>query len=152
LGYAGLLHDAEKVTIPLGVLSKKSPFDTGETEIVREHPRLIFEKLQDFESDIIKQIVVAHHEYKQNPYPRKGNDRRTTNRATPDRRQHKVRVHSLAQIVAIADMYDALASPRSYKAALSRGATEKVLRQQFTGAPKYIDQALQRYKLEVNSR
>jgi HD-GYP domain-containing protein (c-di-GMP phosphodiesterase class II) len=145
LGYAGLLHDAEKVRIPIDLLSKDTGFNAREEEIVREHPRLAFEKLRDFEYDVVREIVVAHHEYKSDPYPRKGTDRRKKSRSSTDRRQNNAGVPRLAQLVAIADMFDALISNRSYKESLSKSKTEIILRNQFTGDHKYIDQVLLRY-------
>ena len=145
LGYAGLLHDAEKVRIPIELLSKDTGFDTTEKEIIRQHPRLAFQKLRNFEYDVVREIVVAHHEYKRDPYPRKGADRRQNSRLTPDRRIGKSRVPLLAQLIAVADMFDALSSDRSYKKPLTKRTTERILRHQFTGDHKHVDQVLLRY-------
>jgi HD-GYP domain-containing protein (c-di-GMP phosphodiesterase class II) len=145
LGYAGLLHDVEKVQIPLELLSKDSSLSIAETWIVQKHPRWVFKKLQDFEYDAVKEIVVAHHEFKINPYPRTGMERRQTIRSNPDRRKPKAKTAILAQIVAIADMYDAVTSNRSYKEPMPREETETILRKQFTGDLRFVDQILLRY-------
>jgi HD-GYP domain-containing protein (c-di-GMP phosphodiesterase class II) len=112
---------------------------------LNEHARLGFLALESFKPEIVKHIVVAHHEYQNKPYPRNGIDRRKTERSGPDRRSNRSQVEALAQIVAVADMFDALTSQRSYKEALKKSDTETILRNQFTGDALYIDQVLRRY-------
>jgi len=145
LGYAGLLHDIGKASLPAEILSKGTALNSTERAILNEHARLGFLALESFKPEIVKQIVVAHHEYQKIPYPRSGIDRRKTGRGTPGRRSNKSQVGALAQILAAADMFDALTSQRSYKEALSKSDTETTLREQFTGDALYIDQVLRRY-------
>jgi HD-GYP domain-containing protein (c-di-GMP phosphodiesterase class II) len=147
LGCAGLLHDVEKARIPGDILSKNGTINSEETRIMEEHPRLAFRECLDMGWEVVAEIVVAHHEYRKNPYPRKGIERRQDNRFTVDRRKNKVSVSMLAQIVAVVDMYDALSSRRSYKEPISAAKTEGILMEQFTGEKKYISQVLRRSKL-----
>jgi HD-GYP domain-containing protein (c-di-GMP phosphodiesterase class II) len=145
LGYAGLLHDNGKASLPADILSKRKSLNSTDRALLNEHARLGFLALESFEPEIVKQIVVAHHEYQNKPYPRNGIDRRKTGRGGPDRRSNRSQVGALAQILAVADMFDALTSQRSYKEALSKSDTETLLREQFTGDALYIDQVLRRY-------
>ena len=145
LGYAGLLHDIGKVSLPADVLSKRTVLNSTDRASLNEHARLGFLALDNFEPEIVKQIVVAHHEYQKKPYPRNGIDRRKTERSGADRRSNRSQTGALAQIVAVADIFDALTSQRSYKEALSKSDTETILRSQFTGDALYIDQVLRRY-------
>jgi len=145
LGYAGLLHDIGKANLPADILSKRTALNYTDRASLNEHARLGFLALENFEPEIVKHIVVAHHEYQNKPYPRNGIDRRKTGRGGPDRRSNRSQVRVLAQIVAAADMFDALTSQRSYKEALSKSDTETLLREQFTGDGLYIDQVLRRY-------
>ncbi len=148
LGYAGLLHDMEKTKIPASVLSKNGALNEDEKTLMQRHPRLVFEVLPESGFDeIIREIVVAHHEFQANPYPRNGIEQRENNRSTPDRRQNGVIISNLAQIVAAADMFDALVHDRSYKKGLSKDETIEILRSQFTGNTKYIDQVILRYNM-----
>ena len=133
LGYSGLLHDIGKTSIPKEILSTGPLFDTTERNIMNRHPRLGFLELRDSEYDMVKHIVVAHHEHKMTPYPRIGKDRRKTTRDAEERREINERISILVQIVAIADIYDALLSSRSYKVPLSKQKIEEILRLQFTG-------------------
>jgi len=145
LGYAGLLHDIGKVSLPADVLSKRTVLNSTDRASLNEHTRLGFLALESFEPEIVKHIVVAHHEFQKLPYPRNGIDRRKAERSTPGRRSNRSQEAALAQIVAAADMFDALTSQRSYKEALSKSDTETILREQFTGDALYIDQVLRRY-------
>jgi len=145
LGYAGLLHDIGKASLPADILSKRTALNSNDRASLNEHARLGFLALENFEPEIVKHIVVAHHEYQNKPYPRNGIDRRETERGGPDRRSNRSQAGVLAQILAAADMFDALTSQRSYKEALSKSDTETLLREQFTGDAFYIDQVLRRY-------
>ena len=145
LGYAGLLHDIGKASLPADLLSKRTVLNSTDRTSLNEHVRLGYLALESFEPDIVKQIVVAHHEYQNKPYPRNGIDRRKAERSTPGRRSNRSQVAELAQIVAAADMFDALTSQRSYKEALKKSEAETILREQFTGDTLYIDQVLRRY-------
>ncbi|MBI5065900.1 HD domain-containing protein [Candidatus Woesearchaeota archaeon] len=144
LGYSGLLHDVGKVKIPLEILSKTEKLTSEELEVIKSHSRLGFLEIDDeLEYGLIKPIIVAHHEYKKEGYPRKGRDRRKKAR-NKDRRKRKADINKLAEIIAVADMYDALTSSRSYKIALPKEEVEKILKTQYTGSTKYVEQVLDR--------
>ena len=104
LGYAGLLHDIGKASLPADLLSKRTVLNSTDRTSLNEHVRLGYLALESFEPDIVKQIVVAHHEYQYKPYPRNGIDRRKTVRSSPGRRTTRTQVEALAQMVAAADM------------------------------------------------
>ena len=133
------------MSLPADILSKTTGLNSSARASLNEHVRLGFLALESFEPEIVKQIVVAHHEFQKLPYPRNGIDRRKAERSTPGRRSNRSQVAALAQIVAAADMFDALTSRRSYKEALNKSDTEMILREQFTGDALYIDQVLRRY-------
>ncbi len=145
LGFAGLLHDVEKTKIPIEVLSKNGSLSHSEKVLVEQHPRLVFEGLRDLGFDTVREIVVAHHEFQNNPYPRDGQEQREIVRSTPERRKNDITISDLAQIVAVVDMYDALVNSRAYKKGLSKNKTCEILQKQFTGDEKYIKQIIQRY-------
>lgn len=99
---AGLLHDAGKVTVPTEILDKPGRPDEKEWEIIRGHPGYSFEILNGITA--LKDIAViagSHHErYDGTGYPNqlKGDE-----------------IHILAQIIAVADTYDAITSTRAYR-------------------------------------
>ncbi len=143
LGYSGLLHDVGKSKIPEEILSKQGKLTNEELEIIKGHSRLGFLEVDELEYGLIKLIVIAHHEYKKNGYPRSGKDRRKQHREK-DRRKNKADIAKLAEIVAISDMYDALASQRSYKKEMNKEEITKILKEQYLGNHKYIEQVLNR--------
>lgn len=149
VGFSALLHDLGKVRIPLAILDKPSRLDEGELAVMRGHPRFGFLELESFPYEDVRRVAVSHHEYKGDAYPRCGTDRRQAEaylpagRSRQERRQSDPVLATLAQIVAAADIYDALASARSYKQPLPPAEIEQIMRTQFKGEPRYIDQVLE---------
>ena len=142
LGLSGLLHDIGKRRITDDILSKTEPLNAKEKEAMSRHPRLGFLELGEEGNEVVRRVIVTHHEYKLDPYPRKVPERRRDERAE-GRRMPGELSDTFGQIVAVADIYDALASRRSYKPPLSEQDVEAELRRQFTGDTRYIDLVLQ---------
>lgn len=99
------LHDIGKIAIPDAVLMKKGPLDDDELEVMRRHPVIGHELLSDSHNRFIRTsaiIALRHHErYDGSGYP--------DGLAGED-------IPLPARIVAVADVFDALLSPRPYKA------------------------------------
>lgn len=148
LGLGGLLHDIGKAHIPLTVLAKPAALDEEEQKIMHAHTRLGFLSLNAAGYEFVRRIVLRHHEYKQHAYPRAGKDRRGLpligERDHEERRTTDTCVDTLTQIVAAADIYDALISRRAYKDPLPREKVAEVMREQFRGDSRYVEQVLQR--------
>ena len=101
------LHDVGKMRVPHEILSKPDQLTSDEFEVVQMHPIWGIELLAavEFPWDI-KPIIRWHHE-------------RHDGTGYPDRlRGDEIPVS--AQIVGIADVYDALTTTRPYRPALSR--------------------------------
>ncbi|MFM9834611.1 MAG: HD domain-containing phosphohydrolase [Methylophilaceae bacterium] len=102
------LHDIGKIGIADSILLKQGPLDDSELKIMRNHPLIGYEILQDSPSKYLQmggEIALAHHERydgKGYPYGLKGKD-----------------IPLAARIVAVADVFDALTSVRPYKEAWS---------------------------------
>jgi len=106
LGTGALLHDLGKVIIPTDVLNKPGPLDEVEMEIIHKHPAYGFHLLCQEPEIGIKAALIAyeHHErYHGGGYPQglRGDS-----------------IYKFAQLVAIADVYDALTSDRAYRSKL----------------------------------
>jgi putative nucleotidyltransferase with HDIG domain len=100
------LHDLGKVRVPAEILNKPGPLAAEESELIREHPLWGVDLLAaiDLPWDI-KPIIRWHHErYDGSGYPHGlcGNE-----------------IPITAQIVGIADAYDAITTTRSYRPAVS---------------------------------
>lgn len=107
LKFAGVLHDIGKIGIPHKILRKPTRLTLYEYEQIKAHPEsgaLILQELKFFDSII--PIVFHHHER----YDGKGYVDGLQSREIP----------FLARILAVADAYDAMTSPRPYRAAMTK--------------------------------
>lgn len=100
------LHDIGKIGVPDSVLLKPGKLDPQEWELIKEHTTHGFNILKGSDSSLLKAaetIALSHHErWDGQGYP-KGLKR--------------LDIPVYGRITAIADVYDALTSPRPYKAA-----------------------------------
>jgi putative nucleotidyltransferase with HDIG domain len=107
LKQACLLHDIGKVSIPDGILNKKSPLTKIEREHIYKHPvvgKQILSAVTEFQD--ILDIIYAHHE-------------RVDGKGYPNGKTRE-EIPLLARILAIADTYDAIRSERPYRKAKTK--------------------------------
>ncbi len=135
IAMAAVLHDVGKISIPDLILNKPAKLTKPEFEIMKRHTIKGCEILSSIPSEMMDKKVYQlsydicrhHHE-------------RWDGGGYPDGlKGDEISIH--AQVVAIADVYDALTSPRVYKAAYPH---EKALEMIFNGEcgcfnPKVID-------------
>lgn len=102
LRLASLMHDVGKIAVPDSILRKESPLSDQEWQQIKEHPRVSAQILEGFESlKGITQWVLDHHErFDGNGYP---NGKSGMDIPLP------------AQIMAMADSFDAMTSSRPYR-------------------------------------
>lgn len=128
LRLAALLHDVGKIGIPSHILTKPGPLTADEREIVNRHPQMgydILEPLRHHEK--VRLWVYQHHErWDGGGYP---------NRLSRDE------VALPGRILVLAEVYDALAEPRSYKDAWEMSRIAGFFRDQ---AGKHFDPELAR--------
>ena len=115
---SGLLHDVGKIAVPDAILNKPGRLTAAEFERIKEHPghgARILDHIQSAEVRAVLPGVKHHHE-------------RWDGSGYPDG-LHGDEIPLLAQLVGIADFYDALTSARSYrKAMLPEAAIELIKR------------------------
>ena len=147
LGLAGLLHDIGKVAVPLEILSKNGPLTDDEWDYIRQHPRMGFNMVSVYKDTVHHDVYVAgrlfvgHHEFKRsNLYPRNNEAQQDGERIIYDRSGLL-----LTQLVAVSDIFDALAYERDYKPPLPFETVENILRQDFTGNNNFVNQILIRH-------
>jgi putative nucleotidyltransferase with HDIG domain len=102
-GFAGLIHDIGKMSVPLDVLNKPGKLTDDEFTIVKGHPQEGFRILQEGgTTDAVALDVCLHHHEKVNGsgYPKglKENE-----------------ISLFAKMGAVCDVYDAITSNRPYK-------------------------------------
>ena len=107
LGRAGILHDLGKKNIPNDIVNKNGRLTDAEFVTMKNHPSYAVDILKEFgETDqLILDAIEQHHEKLDGSgYPKglKADE-----------------IHILSQIIAIADIFDALTTKRSYKDALT---------------------------------
>jgi len=107
LKQASLLHDIGKISIPDGVLNKKTRLTKKDREHIYKHPvvaKHILSTVSDFRD--ILDIIYSHHE-------------RVDGKGYPDGKM-KDDIPLLSRILAVADAYDAMRSERPYRKAKSK--------------------------------
>ncbi|MFO7838716.1 MAG: HD domain-containing protein [Desulfosalsimonadaceae bacterium] len=122
------LHDIGKIKVPDVILTKETELNSKEYEIMKKHP-IYGAEILSLSDSLHKYIPVVqqHHEWYNGqgyPYGLKGDE-----------------IHLHAQIVAIADSYDAMTSSRPYRRGRSKTAAAKEI-QKFRGiqfAPHLVD-------------
>jgi hypothetical protein len=100
----GLLHDAGKLDIPPGILTKPGRLDEREVETMRRHPMLGFRKLCHRHDLSLAQLMMVYQHHEQidgGGYP-VGHIGRE--------------IHDWGRLCAVADVFEALTSNRPYRA------------------------------------
>ena len=123
LNVAGLLHDIGKIGIRDDILLKPGRLTSEEYSIIQQHPVIgceIMGHLGLWTRE--KEIVRGHHE-------------RFDGTGYPDRLVGR-QIPLLARILSIADVYDAMASDRAYRAGMPEPAILKVM---YDGAGTQFD-------------
>ncbi|MDP7195140.1 MAG: HD domain-containing protein, partial [SAR202 cluster bacterium] len=130
-----LLHDIGKIWIPTSILDKEDDLDPFEKQILYEHSCNGFMMLQSLEYDVVNQIVLGHHGFK-DFYDDQGNVRLHK----PDKIDPVVLF--LTKIVSVADAYDALSHERSYKPALLPDEINPLLNDLFKDDPELVEMVM----------
>ena len=132
---AGVLHDVGKIGLSDALLRKPGPLDEREWEEMRRHPEIGARILGSDDFEDIRPWVLAHHE-------------RWDGRGYPaGARGEEIPLE--AQIVAVADAFEAMTSDRTYRPALGREAALQELRR---GAGSQFDPAMVRAFVAVVER
>lgn len=120
IALASILHDVGKIAIPDGILNKPGRFTDEEFAIMKQHTvngeKMLMQitKIRDLPFyNHAKDIARYHHE-------------RWDGRGYPDGLKGD-EIPLAAQIVSIADVYDALVSPRCYKSAFEHEIAVKMI-------------------------
>lgn len=111
----GYLHDIGKIAIPDAILLKNGPLTTDEIAMMRCHPTIGTELCSNLQSlGPVLPIVRQHHE-------------RLDGSGYPDGLRGGA-ISTLAQVIAIVDVFDALTTTRPYRPALTMARAHEELR------------------------
>ena len=106
LVFAALLHDVGKLTIPTAVLNKSGKLTDNEFKLVKSHVNNgynILKAIKGLDIKIMEACLLHHERCDGSGYPFGVKSERIT---------------PFAKIIAIADVYDAMTSPRTYRKGL----------------------------------
>ncbi len=103
LSVAGALHDIGKAQLPDWIINKPGPLSDQEFALIKQHPAFGFRILADGREfgDAIRSAVLQHHE-------------RVDGSGYPGALRGD-QIHPYGRILAVADVYHAMTSKRSYK-------------------------------------
>ena len=131
--YAGLLHDAGKISVPDAVLNKPGKLTQEERELVQNHTVAGGNMLKQLSSlKGVRETALYHHErFDGKGYPEglKGNE-----------------IPLYARIVGVADSYDAMSSNRVYRRHLSK---DEIIEQIQSGAGTQFDPDIATYMVDM---
>ena len=107
IALGGIFHDIRKRDVPMSVLNKKGPLTDEEWALMKSHPYNGWLELSQAQlSHTSREIILHHHE-------------RFNGKGYPDGLQGS-EVLPEVQVAALADIFDALTSSRSYQKRRSR--------------------------------
>ncbi|RAK07487.1 PAS domain S-box-containing protein [Halanaerobium saccharolyticum] len=105
--WAGMVHDIGKLLVPVNILNKKGKLNNTEYEIIKNHPVWGSEALSNSASlKHISEYILYHHE-------------RWDGKGYPEGLKNE-QIPLVAQILSVADSWDAMRSERSYRNPLSQ--------------------------------
>jgi putative nucleotidyltransferase with HDIG domain len=122
LAIGGLLHDIGKLSVPERILKKPVALDDEEFAVIKRHPERGLKLLREIGgfTAAVHELVHSHHERLDgNGYPRGLSD---------------CDVGLDTRILTVCDVYDALVSPRVYRAAWSHEAALGLLKDETSAA------------------
>jgi HD-GYP domain-containing protein (c-di-GMP phosphodiesterase class II) len=125
LAQAGMFHDLGKLSVPTTTLTKPMALDELEWRMMRRHPELGAEALQNAGAPLeLRLAALGHHERPDGSgYPR-GLDRR--------------RLDEISLISAICDVHAALTETRSYRGALDDHAALRLMQESRQFEPRLL--------------
>lgn len=126
LATAGLLHDLGKKHVDEDTLKKDGLLTEQEREHMSNHVEFSYLRVQSIDKNAAE-ILIAHHEHQDQPYPRK----ETRPIKHPDRRKDNPNLNTMQMLLALADQTDALLSKRYYKEAMTAEQTDGLLQKNF---------------------
>jgi response regulator RpfG family c-di-GMP phosphodiesterase len=137
LRIAAMLHDVGKVGIPDAILRKPGRLDEGEYALMQQHTVIganLFTGIRTDFDDAAREVALCHHErWDGMGYPGPG-DPAALAANPPSSPRHGGRrgeeIPLFARIVGLADVFDALSSPRSYKAPWAEAEVLELIRRE----------------------
>ena len=129
---AAMLHDVGKVGIPDAILKKPGKLTEEEFEVIKKHTvygAKLFTSITSELDEMSLEIALNHHEkWDGRGYPGCVPELKEIVETNPEARQGQ-NIPLTARITALADVYDALCSRRSYKDPMAEEEVYKIIRE-----------------------
>jgi putative nucleotidyltransferase with HDIG domain len=116
LNFSGYLHDIGKIGIPDSILLKPGPLTEQEFEAIKKHPVIGANIVRHLGLLTKEQKIILHHH------------ERWDGKGYPDGLKGES-IPFLSRILAVADVYDAMASDRAYRKRLAEDVVVEAIRQ-----------------------
>lgn len=140
LRLASTMHDVGKLLVPAEILEKSARLTDEEFMEIKKHPGYGGKLLNDVEGDVMhmaRTVALEHHE-------------RPDGRGYPEGKKDE-EISLEGKIVAVADVYDALTSRRSYKQAWDeKDAYEEIVKGKGTQFDTAVVEAFERAYQKIN--
>jgi HD-GYP domain-containing protein (c-di-GMP phosphodiesterase class II) len=140
-----LLHDTGKMFIEPLILNKPGKLTPNEFELIKKHPTLGYQLLRSIQKHefLANHVAYQHHERQDgNGYPR---GMRGVNRVARDAVRGD-RILMIAEIAAVADVYDAMSSDRPYRSGM---APEQIVEQMRQMAGPHLNKEIVQHFLAI---
>ncbi|MHB8809292.1 MAG: HD domain-containing phosphohydrolase [Desulfobulbaceae bacterium] len=129
---AAMLHDVGKVGIPDAILKKPGKLTEEEFDVIKKHTvygAKLFTSITSELDEMSLEIALNHHEkWDGRGYPGAVPELKEIIETNPEARQGQ-NIPLTARITALADVYDALCSRRSYKDPMAEEEVYKIIRE-----------------------
>ncbi|MFP4111519.1 MAG: HD-GYP domain-containing protein [Candidatus Woesearchaeota archaeon] len=139
LSEGAFLHDIGKINIPKPILEKPGHLTQEERDVIKTHPYEGYLITSPFYPQEVADIVLLHHASKKmDPYPEDD----FINSHIIDRNYDILSekdTRTLAEIVALADLFDALLTDRPYKKVYSKSSARDIITEEFSGETGYLE-------------
>jgi HD-GYP domain-containing protein (c-di-GMP phosphodiesterase class II) len=140
-----LLHDTGKMFIEPAILNKPGKLTPAEFELIKKHPTLGYQLLRSIQKNefLANHVAYQHHERQDGSgYPR---GLRGVNRVARDAVRGD-RILLIAEIAAVADVYDAMSSDRPYRPGMS---AEQIVEQMRQMAGPHLNREIVQHFLSI---
>ena len=138
LRMGGALHDIGKIGLPGSILNKAGPLDAEEWEVVKKHPDVGYRICRPLEKNLgLALDVIKHHHEK------------LDGSGYPDGLKSD-EISSVARVMAITDIYDALVTDRPYRKGMTKEKALAILQEE--GATGKVDIEVVRHLAEMITR
>ena len=111
LATGAVLHDIGKLLIPQEILAKPGSLTAEEFEKVKAHPRFGYELTRDGRHILAPHVCLQHHEKQDGT----GYPHGLVGTNVFELASEKGRIHALAEITSVCDIFDAVVSDRVYR-------------------------------------